>query len=112
MRAYKAACRMWLALTIAALTFVVVAVAGYIPVLLGSLVLASVLRMSAPVADTALKIALGALAVCSAAVAWMAYRAMRFDPIGPGEGRCRACGYDLTGNQSGVCPECGAKVET
>jgi hypothetical protein len=23
------------------------------------------------------------------------------------EGRCRACGYDLTGNQSGTCPECG-----
>jgi hypothetical protein len=25
-------------------------------------------------------------------------------------GRCRSCGYDLTGNTSGVCPECGAKV--
>jgi hypothetical protein len=26
-------------------------------------------------------------------------------------GRCVACGYDLTGNVSGVCPECGtAKV--
>ena len=23
-------------------------------------------------------------------------------------GACRACGYDLTGNVSGVCPECGA----
>lgn len=23
-------------------------------------------------------------------------------------GLCRACGYDLTGNVSGVCPECGA----
>jgi hypothetical protein len=22
-------------------------------------------------------------------------------------GQCPACGYDLTGNQSGVCPECG-----
>jgi hypothetical protein len=22
-------------------------------------------------------------------------------------GRCQACGYDLTGNVSGVCPECG-----
>jgi len=27
------------------------------------------------------------------------------------EGRCAACGYDLTGNVSGVCPECGVKVE-
>ncbi|HEX8910990.1 MAG TPA: hypothetical protein VF796_01425 [Humisphaera sp.] len=22
-------------------------------------------------------------------------------------GRCSGCGYDLTGNESGVCPECG-----
>ncbi|MDB5296506.1 MAG: hypothetical protein JWO31_2489 [Phycisphaerales bacterium] len=22
-------------------------------------------------------------------------------------GRCRGCGYDLTGNASGACPECG-----
>jgi hypothetical protein len=26
-------------------------------------------------------------------------------PIPPGQ--CRHCGYDLTGNVSGVCPECG-----
>lgn len=25
-------------------------------------------------------------------------------------GRCRRCGYNLTGNVSGVCPECGARV--
>ena len=25
-------------------------------------------------------------------------------------GRCPACGYDLTGNTSGVCPECGGAV--
>jgi hypothetical protein len=25
-------------------------------------------------------------------------------------GMCAACGYDLTGNVSGVCPECGATV--
>ena len=23
---------------------------------------------------------------------------------------CQSCGYDLTGNQSGICPECGAAV--
>ena len=27
-------------------------------------------------------------------------------------GQCAACGYDLTGNVSGVCPECGAEVRT
>jgi hypothetical protein len=25
-------------------------------------------------------------------------------------GGCRACGYDLTGNRSGVCPECGTRI--
>lgn len=25
-------------------------------------------------------------------------------------GHCRKCGYDLTGNASGVCPECGISV--
>ncbi len=25
-------------------------------------------------------------------------------------GHCRRCGYDLTKNESGVCPECGAKI--
>jgi predicted RNA-binding Zn-ribbon protein involved in translation (DUF1610 family) len=25
-------------------------------------------------------------------------------------GRCHACGYDLTGNVSGVCPECGSAI--
>jgi hypothetical protein len=23
------------------------------------------------------------------------------------QGRCSSCGYDLTGNRSGICPECG-----
>ncbi len=26
-------------------------------------------------------------------------------------GHCRRCGYDLTGNTSGVCPECGVEVQ-
>jgi hypothetical protein len=25
-------------------------------------------------------------------------------------GYCRECGYDLTGNVSGVCPECGTPI--
>ena len=29
----------------------------------------------------------------------------------PGPGQCR-CGYDMTGNESGVCPECGAQPIT
>ena len=26
-------------------------------------------------------------------------------------GRCLHCGYDLTGNVSGICPECGTPVQ-
>ncbi len=26
-------------------------------------------------------------------------------------GHCSRCGYDMTGNESGVCPECGTKIE-
>ena len=29
----------------------------------------------------------------------------------PKAGFCNVCQYDLTGNVSGVCPECGAAVE-
>ena len=27
------------------------------------------------------------------------------------QGRCSRCGYDLTGNESGTCPECGTEVK-
>lgn len=27
-------------------------------------------------------------------------------------GRCPRCGYDLAGNVTGVCPECGDRIET
>ncbi len=30
----------------------------------------------------------------------------------PRQGECQQCGYNLTGNTSGTCPECGTKVET
>ena len=26
------------------------------------------------------------------------------------KGRCQSCGYDLTGNVSGICPECGEPI--
>ncbi|MBE7507060.1 MAG: hypothetical protein HS101_12380 [Planctomycetia bacterium] len=28
-------------------------------------------------------------------------------PRGFPDGHCQSCGYNLTGNQSGICPECG-----
>jgi len=29
----------------------------------------------------------------------------------PRPGQCPSCGYDLTGNESGFCPECGTEVK-
>ncbi len=37
--------------------------------------------------------------------AWLWRRDRRYPP-----GHCRKCGYNLTGNESGKCPECGALV--
>jgi len=28
------------------------------------------------------------------------------------EGHCKNCDYNLTGNESGVCPECGTEIKT
>lgn len=36
---------------------------------------------------------------------WPGYRR----PLEPGQ--CRGCRYDLTGNTSGVCPECGQPID-
>ena len=39
--------------------------------------------------------------------------AIPFLLLGPrkfGENRCEKCGYDITGNESGWCPECGIRV--
>jgi len=38
------------------------------------------------------------------------YRAARHGPAQGQPGICRECGYDLTGNVSGVCPECGTRI--
>ena len=46
---------------------------------------------------------LAALLPAGRATGWLWRRGLRRRR----EGRCRQCGYDLTGNVSGVCPECG-----
>jgi hypothetical protein len=38
--------------------------------------------------------------------AFLWYRDRRIPP-----GRCQRCGYNLTGNVSGRCPECGTAVK-
>ncbi len=45
------------------------------------------------------------IAVPTAIVFWRDHR--RRPP-----GHCRICGYNLTGNVSGVCPECGTSIST
>jgi hypothetical protein len=44
-----------------------------------------------------------ALLVAHAATLYLGIRANQGN-------RCRGCGYDLSGNRSGVCPECGASI--
>ena len=46
------------------------------------------------------------LLVTGTATAYLWYRDRRIIP----PHCCRSCGYDLTGNVSGVCPECGTKI--
>ncbi len=46
------------------------------------------------------------LALCAIPTAVLFY----VDRKRPPPGHCRSCGYDLTGNVSGVCPECGSSV--
>lgn len=43
---------------------------------------------------------------CPACGKWQTRRAFRRQRLG----RCVHCDYDLTGNVSGVCPECGEKI--
>ena len=46
------------------------------------------------------------LAYPVAAFAWRVFRGRRRNRMG----LCERCGYNLTGNISGVCPECGQKI--
>lgn len=39
---------------------------------------------------------------------WMTLRPLEQKPSGPPT--CAGCGYNLTGNTSGTCPECGRRI--
>ena len=75
-------------------------------VLVGSLAVAPMIRSGVPIWVSALAAsAIGAGATLALVqVALHAARQYLFREL---LGRCRGCGYDLTGNASGVCPECG-----
>ncbi len=49
------------------------------------------------------------LAVSMCVTSGAVFMRNRYWPIYP-EGACKGCGYDLTGNVSGVCPECGVSL--
>ena len=51
--------------------------------------------------------ALLAIGVVALLAWWIPYRRRQ---IRREDGRCPQCGYDLTGNVSGVCPACGTEV--
>ena len=55
------------------------------------------------------KSALSLLGLLSAAFLIWRARHRYFGVAGEGP-RCQECGYDLTGNTSGVCPECGCRI--
>jgi hypothetical protein len=42
---------------------------------------------------------------------WIIPRLIRWIVVRRTENRCRVCSYDLTGNVSGICPECGSPIE-
>lgn len=66
----------------------------------GVFLLAMVLPLRLPLlAATALTLAFAG--ACAVVVS-------RYHPDEPDSRHCIRCGYDLTGNVSGVCPECGA----
>lgn len=46
------------------------------------------------------------LLLSASALAWTRRFRRRVEP-----GRCSACQYDLTGNMSGACPECGKPIK-
>jgi len=58
--------------------------------------------------------ALAALFVSVFVVAYLLaqviYFALRVGAVEDGDPRCRSCGYNLTGNVSGRCPECGQPI--
>lgn len=66
--------------------------------------------MSTPLAANHIIIALGFSFL--AAVGWVS--AMFAKPLGNASNHCPkpGCGYNLTGNTSGVCPECGTASQT
>ncbi len=46
-----------------------------------------------------------------ASVSWVVYLLLRWKRVVDDGVHCIMCNYDLTGNESGICPECGSSVD-
>jgi len=68
------------------------------------------LRRSPPLTFRRLTVPCWFLALATAVAPALWYRRYRTRRARDLTSRCLACGYDLTGNVSGVCPECGTTV--
>ena len=103
----------WFALAIAVMCFMLTAAVGCVPVIVAFIAL-----LNPPESSLAADVNMFLLTtVFSCAVGIPAYiitryvyTVVRWKRV-PDEGPiCAACGYNLTGNLSGVCPECGEPI--
>ncbi|MBN8645360.1 MAG: hypothetical protein J0L61_09005 [Planctomycetes bacterium] len=88
------------------------AVCGATPFIAQTLLGAGAKWEWAKAAVTFVAMGVGGLTV-SGSIVWLMVRTLR-EPDDPAV-RCETCGYDLRGNVSALCPECGAacpRVET
>jgi hypothetical protein len=82
-------------------------VVGVVTFVVAATVIGGMMTVAVVTSDVHGAIGLACAAVIGLLVGHREYR--RRQPQFPG-GCCRACGYDLTGNTSGRCPECGREI--
>lgn len=86
---------------------VMIAILSPVPVAIGTWMLVVWLRQTQSTPTHILVVFPGVYGAVITAGAWLAALARRL-PRHP----CLRCGYDLEGNLSGLCPECGASIGT
>ncbi len=70
------------------------------------------IQIAAPADTILIGMMIGLPLLTAYLAARVTYKLMRWETIDDPEGRfCEHCGYDLTGNGSGRCPECGTAVQ-
>lgn len=99
-----------LAVAVLVFPFAFIAVGGLL-LGIGALVLPVMLNTgiqgNGSLADIIICVAGGLPLLVAGLVSWWMYVTMRWEDAEVGGRYCVQCGYDLTGNVSGRCPECG-----